>query len=113
MRRRRSLRTASATPEARCALEAGRTIQLRPDAKDTQTTALPGHAEGARRRRALMLPILSQFDLSRKVPAAISPIANSFVQVKGSLRNKNPMSRTNAVDVPPITNDDVTRRPLA
>src|SRR6266446_10987458 len=52
MRRRRSLRTASATPEARCTLEAGRSIQLRPDAKDTQTTALPGshHAIAARAR---------------------------------------------------------------
>src|SRR5438445_11555001 len=52
MRRRRPLRTASAPPEARCALEAARTIQLRPVAKDPRTSALPGshHASAARAR---------------------------------------------------------------
>src|SRR6266436_2275598 len=70
MRRRRSLRTASATPEARCALEAGRTIQLRPDAKDTQTTALPGshHAIAARAR-----PPSPSFRNVDAPPAAVQP----------------------------------------
>src|SRR6266436_8556924 len=70
MRRRRSLRTASATPEARCALEAGRTIQLRPDAKDTQTTALPGshHAIAARAR-----PPSPPFQNVDAPPAAVRP----------------------------------------
>src|SRR6266567_6212452 len=54
MRRRRSLRTASATPEARCALEGGRTIQLRPDAKDKQTTALPGSHHAMRKAGVLI-----------------------------------------------------------
>src|SRR6266481_761134 len=70
MRRRRSLRTASAAPEARCALEAGRTIQLRPDAKDTQTTALPGshHAIAARAR-----PPSPSFRNVDAPPAAVQP----------------------------------------
>src|SRR5882724_5230637 len=70
MRRRRSLRTASATPEARCTLEAGRTIQLRPDAKDTQTTALPGshHAIAARAR-----PPSPPFRNVDGPPAAVRP----------------------------------------
>jgi len=41
MHRRRSLSTPCAASKARCALEARGTIQLRPDSKDTQTTALP------------------------------------------------------------------------
>src|SRR4030095_4728611 len=70
MGRRRSLRTASATPEARCALEAGRTIQLRPDAKDTRTTALPGshHAIAARAR-----PPSPPFRNVDAPPAAVPP----------------------------------------
>src|SRR6266481_5476015 len=70
MRRRRSLRTASAAPEARCTLEAGRTIQLRSDAKDTQTTALPGshHAIAARAR-----PPSPPFQNVDAPPAAVRP----------------------------------------
>jgi len=43
----------------------------------------------------------------------LSATANSFLHVNGSSRSVNPMSSTRTVDVPPITNDDVTRRPLA
>src|SRR6266481_2121131 len=70
MRRRRSLRTASAAPEARCTLQAGRTIQLRSDAKDTQTTALPGshHAIAARAR-----PPSPPFQNVDAPPAAVRP----------------------------------------
>src|SRR5262245_34373613 len=40
-------------------------------------------------------------------------MANNFRHVNGSLRKKKPTSNTRRVDVPPITNDEVTRRPLA
>src|SRR5262245_26040663 len=61
MRRRRSLHTASASPEARCALEAGRIIQLRPDAKDTQTTALPGsHLPAPRREHTVLHQVIAE-----------------------------------------------------
>src|SRR4030095_3751567 len=40
-------------------------------------------------------------------------MANSFRHVNGSLRKTKPASSTSKVDVPPITNDEVTRRPLA
>src|SRR5215813_8234581 len=47
------------------------------------------------------------------VPAAIRPMANSFRHVNGSFRKKNPTSSTRRVEVPPITNDEVTLSPLA
>src|SRR5262245_58507124 len=50
---------------------------------------------------------------SRNVPAAISPIASSFFQLNGSLKKTNPTSNTSSVEVPPITNDEVTLSPLA
>lgn len=43
----------------------------------------------------------------------MSPIEKSFIHVNGSRRTMNPISSTSAVDVPAITNDDVTLRPLA
>ena len=47
------------------------------------------------------------------MPVTMSPTAKSFVQVNGSLRTINPISKISTVDVPPITNDDVTFSPLA
>jgi hypothetical protein len=42
----------------------------------------------------------------------MSPMAKSFIHVNGSRKTMNPTSKTSAVDVPPITNVDVTLRPL-
>ena len=43
---------------------------------------------------------------------AMRPMANSFIHVNGSRKTMNPTSNTSAVDVPPITNVDVTFKPL-
>ncbi len=43
---------------------------------------------------------------------AMRPMANSFIHVNGSFKTMNPTSNTSAVDVPPITNVDVTFKPL-
>lgn len=43
---------------------------------------------------------------------AMRPMAKSFIHVNGSLKTINPTSNTSAVDVPPITNVDVTFKPL-
>jgi hypothetical protein len=41
------------------------------------------------------------------------PMAKSFIHVDGSFMTMNPTSNTSAVDVPPITNVDVTFNPPA
>jgi hypothetical protein len=73
MPRRRSPRTASATPEARCALEAGRAIQLRPDSKDTQTTALPGSHHVIEGREAALPTVPERRRTAGSGPAAAIP----------------------------------------
>jgi hypothetical protein len=44
---------------------------------------------------------------------SIKTIARSFVQPNGSLSKINPIRTTRTVDVLPMTNDEVTRQPLA
>jgi hypothetical protein len=46
------------------------------------------------------------------LPRHPSPMAKSFIHVNGSRKTMNPTSKTSAVDVPSITNVDVTLRPL-